>query len=253
MEKYRLDIREEGVYELEPGTYSIDPGAEALAEGEDVEIVEGAGEYKPKKLILTETCQVWIPSGSTLWPWSKTTVKTVPFGLKVSPLSGTGETRFACTISGAKSTRKVQIRLDKPLALDPVVNELTGNGTVYLKGDTIAARMEGIFEKRIPAIREKTKRIGIYGREKSWGIDRKTPKVYVTVKYGGIIEAIPTIPGVPTPKPPTPVAPEEVEKGIAAGKTYYIKCTLPLLSMLPGLPYIKGLPILPGFVISETA
>lgn len=257
--RYKLEIPKEGIYQLEAGIYSVETAAEALAAEEDVEIVEGAGEHKAGKLSLDEKAKVWIPPGSTLSYWGEKETLGVPFKLTISPLEGTGETKFTCTISGAKSDRKVQIKLDKALALNPVAAELIGDGTVYLTGDEIAARMEGILEKRIPTIRAKTKRIGIYGVEKSWWIDRKTPMVDVKVTYGGVVEKVEEkaeevikkiLPGV---APPTPVTPEEAAKAVAEGRPLYIKCTLPLISLLPSpIPYRPGIPILPGFAISAT-
>jgi len=40
---------------------------------------------------------------------------------------------------------------------------------------------------------------------------------------------------------------ERVRKGLPC----YIKCILPILDLLPGLPYMQGIPILPGFAITE--
>jgi len=250
--RYKIDVVKEGVYKLEPGEYEISVGGEALAEGEDAEIVTGAGIYHEGVLKLDKEADVWIPAGSTLL-FGFGGAKTVPFALTVTPTSGTGDTSFKLTISGAKADRKVQIKVDKRLALDPVIAEMTGNGTATVMGNEIAAKQEGIISRLIPKIRQKTESIAVYGVEKSWGIDRKTAKKYMTVKYGGIVEevakVVPPIPGV---TPPTAVTAAAAAKGIAVGKIYYLKLTLPLLSMLPGLPYHKGMPVLPGWIISET-
>ena len=61
----------------------------------------------------------------------------------------------------------------------------------------------------------------------------------------------PITPPVEPPAVPPIITPEEAAAGIAAGKQYWIKCTLPLLDLLPGLPYFVGIPILPGFRISD--
>lgn len=253
--RYKIDIVKEGVYRFEPGEYEIVVGGEALAEGEDAEIVTGAGIYHENVLKIDKEADVWIPAGSTLL-FGFGGAKTVPFALTVTPPSGMGETNFKLTITGAKPDRKVQIKVDKRLALDPVIAEMTGDGTVIVKGDTIAAVQEGIIARLIPKIRKRTTGIGVYGQEKSWGIDRKTAKKHIPITYGGIAEiidtVIPGVPGVPAPKPPTPVTPEEAEKAIAAGKALYLKCTLPLLNMLPPIPYSPGMPVLPFFMISST-
>ena len=43
----------------------------------------------------------------------------------------------------------------------------------------------------------------------------------------------------------------EADERVRTGLPCYIKCVLPILDMLPGLPYIQGIPILPGFAITE--
>lgn len=258
--RYKIDVVKEGVYRLEPGEYEIAVGGGALAEGEDAEIVVGAGIYHEGVLKIDKEADVWIPTGSTLL-FGFGGAKTVPFALTVTPPSGMGETNFELTITGAKPDRKVQIKVDKRLALDPIIAEMTGDGTVIVKGDAIAAVQEGILARLIPKIRQKTTGIGVYGQEKSWGIDRKTAKRYIPITYGGIMKEVkeivekvaPGVPGVPTPKPPTPVTPAEAGRGVAVGKMYYIKCTLPLLNMLPSpITYSPGMPVLPFFVISTT-
>jgi len=60
-------------------------------------------------------------------------------------------------------------------------------------------------------------------------------------------------PGVPAPGPGAPakyLTPDEALLRIRAGEKCYIKCTLPVLNMLPGIPYMQGVPILPGFAIT---
>jgi acyl-CoA thioesterase FadM len=44
---------------------------------------------------------------------------------------------------------------------------------------------------------------------------------------------------------------DEANERVRTGLPCYIKCVLPILDMLPGLPYIQGIPILPGFAITE--
>ena len=65
--KFKIDVVKEGVYTLEPGEYEIGVGGEALSEGEDAEIVTGAGIYHENVLKLDKETDVWIPAGSTLW------------------------------------------------------------------------------------------------------------------------------------------------------------------------------------------
>ena len=55
-----------------------------------------------------------------------------------------------------------------------------------------------------------------------------------------------TTPGVT----PIYLTPEQAAARLAKGLPCYIKCTLPILSMLPGIPYMAGIPLLPGFVIT---
>ena len=61
---------------------------------------------------------------------------------------------------------------------------------------------------------------------------------------------------VPVSAPPGPgVTPKyltvsEADERVRTGLPCYIKCTLPVLNMLPGIPYTQGIPILPGFVIT---
>ncbi|MCD6163459.1 MAG: hypothetical protein J7K40_13745 [candidate division Zixibacteria bacterium] len=44
---------------------------------------------------------------------------------------------------------------------------------------------------------------------------------------------------------------DEARERTAAGLQCYIKCVLPLLDLLPGLPWSSSIPILPGFVITK--
>ena len=254
-EKYRLNIPDEGVYELEAGTYSIETGAEALAEGEDVEIVEGAGEYKLGELTLEETGRVWIPEGSTLFLRRRGRARRVPFTLTVSPTSGTGETLFRCTITGAKPDRVVAIRVARARRIDPTVAEMTGDGTATVRGDELAARVEGVVARLIPDKRQKTARIELYGQERARLRDRRTARVPVTVRYGGVAGEIRGVvaqvfPGI---TPPRQITPAEAAEAAAAGRPMFLKFVLPPFNLLPSpIRFVPGMPVLPGFVISET-
>jgi hypothetical protein len=65
-----------------------------------------------------------------------------------------------------------------------------------------------------------------------------------------------TVGEAPAPPPANGAAPkylsiEEARERAAAGLSCYIKCTLPLLNLLPGLPWSPLIPILPGFAITK--
>jgi len=47
------------------------------------------------------------------------------------------------------------------------------------------------------------------------------------------------------------MTPEQAKKCLDDGGTPFIRCTLPILSLLPWVLYIPGIPILPGFAIAE--
>lgn len=47
------------------------------------------------------------------------------------------------------------------------------------------------------------------------------------------------------------ISTEEATYYTNKGVPCYIKCIVPILNMLPGLPYFIGCPILPGFAITE--
>jgi len=65
----------------------------------------------------------------------------------------------------------------------------------------------------------------------------------------------PSVPPVPTPPPngakPGYLSIDEARERTAMGLPCYIKCTLSILDLLPGLPWSPSIPILPGFVIAK--
>ncbi len=56
--------------------------------------------------------------------------------------------------------------------------------------------------------------------------------------------------GEPHVASPKYLTPEEAAERVRAGLPCYIKCIIPILDLLPGIPYTPGFPILPGFAIT---
>lgn len=280
----RLTIDEGGVYCLEPGEYTILTPEDAETLDEGAEILEGSGSIDDTTMVLDEPCEVWMPEGATLaWPFGSKP-KKVPIVLTVNPISGDLDTNFRLTIRGANPKKKVLIKIDRrPFKLDYTIGQVRGNGSTVVTGHTLSRKL------KLPPNTEN--KLMLYGQEKLLLLDRKTARVQVyviTTKKEAPPAAAPytppayvTPPYTPTPTPsappyvaptptPTPYVPPGVTptptpgvmpaaitpsmaiEGIRAGKQYYIKFAIPILDMLPGLPYSPGIPILPGFKISET-
>jgi len=69
-----------------------------------------------------------------------------------------------------------------------------------------------------------------------------------------VIGEPPVTPPAPPPSPgaaPEYLSIDEARERTAAGLPCYIKCMIPLLNLLPGLPWSPSIPILPGFVITK--
>jgi len=263
-------LEEGGVYSLEIGEYTVQTPEGALSVDEGPEVVEGVAELVGDKLTVSEPSEVWLPEGTVLWnPFGKSAEKN-PLEFSVQPASGNLSTTYTLTVTGAGPKNRVNIQIDKKLKIDPTLTSMTGSGTVRVTGETISGRA------KLPGGQEN--KVTLYAHEViKWKIDKKSNRetIYVittgppaepaptpVVEVPPGITVIPAKPGVtpwiPAPSPvyapvtpPAMVTPAEASAGIKAGKHYFIKSTLPLLDMLPGLPYFEGIPILPGFRISD--
>jgi len=173
-------------------------------------------------------------------------------------LIGHPDSKYFLVVDGAVSDRKVQIRFGKNRGLigvaDPVFREEYGNFTVEITGRELAeaaAKSKTLFG-RIPFLRE-TGDVTIYmyaEEEIPWYRNLVTPIEAVKIHVPSVPEAaVELIPGWVSP---LPVSPEDVAEGILAGKRYYIKFGVPILSLLPGLPYTPGMWVPWGCIITET-
>lgn len=214
-------------------------------------------------------------------------VLEVPFGITVGPEAGYRTDRFKVTVFGTPAkARKVKIRTSKPgyyRLNDPVLAERVGDGDVYVSGFTVVKGL-GLREDvenqvwiyghadipywtdkyttsvpvRIlptPAVAEP-----VTPEPVTPEIPEEVPPCPEGKVIGNYIcrggEWVPyaappvTPPGVPPVAPPKYLTPAEADERVRTGLPVYIKCVLPLLDLLPGLPYISGIPILPGFALT---
>jgi len=209
-------------------------------------------------------------------------VLEVPFGITVGPEAGYRTDRFKVTVFGTPAkTRKVKIRTSKPgygRVNDPVLAERVGDGDVYVSGSTVVKGL-GLRE-------DVENQVWIYGRaDIPYRTDKYTTSVPVRILptpavappvappvtpdipgevppcpegmvsegyicKGGKWVPYAAPPGVPPAAPPKYLTPAEADERVRTGLPVYIKCTLPLIDLLPGLPYISGIPILPGFALT---
>ena len=173
-----------------------------------------------------------------------------PLSFSISPISGDLTNEFTFNVIGASPGNRVDFKVDIPWKTDPIITAITGSGTTTVRGETIAARAQ------LPSGQEN--KVTIYAQEiiSLWP-DKESNRetIYVITTKPEPPVTPPVIPPItpPTVPPVTPpiVTLPEAAAGIQAGKQYWIKCTLPLLDLLPGFPYFEGIPILPGFRISE--
>jgi len=168
------------------------------------------------------------------------------------------DAKYFLVVDGAVSDRKVQIKFGKGKYIgyfDYVFREEYGDYTVEVTGRELAeaAERNATLVGRIPGLRESGDvTIYMYAQEMRAGMrDLMTPIEPVRIHIPGITEkaAEELIPGW---VPPLPVSPEDAAEGIAAGRRYYIKFGVPILSLLPGLPYTLGMWVPWGCIITET-
>jgi len=168
------------------------------------------------------------------------------------------DSKYFLVVDGAVSDRKVQIKFGKSKEViavaDPVFREEYGNYTVEITGRELAeeaARSKTLFG-RLPLLRE-TGDVTIYmyaEEEIPWYRNLVTPIEAVRIHIPSAPErAAELIPGWVAP---LPVTPEDAAEGIRDGKSYYIKFGIPVLSLLPGLPYAPGMWVPWGCIITET-
>ena len=199
------------------------------------------------------------------------------FGVGVDPPSGYLSQRFTISVFGSPPhTRSIKLRTSKPgygRANDPVFATMKSDGTVDVIGTTF---LRG--RKLDPS---KTNTVYVYAQaDIPWRPDKYTASVPVELAPTPAVAPKPT-PTPATTLPPTAVCsegtysadgkmvcrggswvavsspttkeyltPQEADEVIRSGGACYIKSMIPILNMLPGLPYFTGCPILPGFVIT---
>ena len=199
------------------------------------------------------------------------------FGIGIDPPSGYMNQRFTITVFGAPSkTRSIKLRTSKPHyghANDPVFATTRPGGSVDIIGTTL---LRG--RKLDPT---KVNTVHVYAQaDIPWRPDKFSASVPVELIPTPVVT--PGVPGAPSiPTPPSGVCREgtysadgkmicrgggfvpvgapavkeyltsrEADEWVRSGKACYIKCMIPILNILPGIPYSPGFPILPGFVIT---
>lgn len=213
-------------------------------------------------------------------------VLEVPFGITINPVAGYRTDQFKVTVFGTpEKTRKVKICTTKPgyyRLNDPVLAERVGDGDVYVSGFTVVRGL-GLRE-------DVENQVWMYGQaDIPYRTDKYTesapvrilptpavvaPPEPVTPEIPGEVPPCPegkvigeyickggkwipysappvTPPGVPPAAPPKYLTTAEADERVRTGLPVYIKCVMPLLDMLPGLPYAPWIPILPGFALTR--
>jgi len=211
----------------------------------------------------------------------------VPFGIIINPVSGYRTDQFKVTVFGTpEKTRKVKICTSKPgyyRLNDPLLAERVGDGDAYGSGLTIVKGL-GLRE-------DVENQVWLYGRaDIPYRTDKYTESAPVRIlPTPAVAEPVtpvtpePVTPEIPEEVPPCPegkvigdyictggewipysaphitppVTPSkylttaEADERIRTGQPVYIKCAMPLLDLLPGLPYAPWIPLLPGFALTK--
>ena len=199
------------------------------------------------------------------------------FGIGIDPPSGYLNQRFTITVFGVPpKTRSIKLRTSKPHyghANDPIFATMRPGESVDVIGTTF---LRG--RKLDPT---KTNTVHVYAQaDIPWRPDKFSASVPVELIPTPVVA--PSAPSAPSkPTPPSGVCREgtysadgkmicrggsfvpvgtpavkeyltsrEADEWVRSGKACYIKCMIPLLNMLPGMPYSPGFPILPGFAIT---
>ena len=178
-------VPESSVYQMQPGEYEIQTSSTSLGSDGEVDVQAGYGEVLGDHLLIHEPSDVWLPKGATLFPilptvmsWVKRPAKK-PFHLSITPKSGSRETTFRVSAFGTKGDRKVLIKVSKKglgRLNDPILATTKGEGTTVFTGDELIRDMK---------LNPGTHTMYIYGQEKSWGIDRYTKSVPITIAVRG--------------------------------------------------------------------
>ena len=195
------------------------------------------------------------------------------FGISIDPTTGYLNERFIISVFGSPSgARKIKLRTEKPeywRLNDPVFAERIGDGKLHVIGTTMLKGREldpneknivkvyatadmplatdihstSVEVKLIPTPTQvngdtpepEGRCIG----EGTYTADRKM------VCRGGYWESVGEVPGVRKY-----LTVEEANERVSMGLPCYIKCVLPILDLLPGLPYTPGAWVLPFCAIT---
>ena len=165
---------------------------------------------------------------------------------------------YTLAVVGAVPGRKTRIKFGKGKlfgTFDYVFREGYGDFVVDVTARELAeaAKKNRSLIGRLPGIRETGDvTVYMYAEEDRPGMpDLRTPIKAVRIHIPSMVEsaAEAIIPGY---VPPLPVSIEEANSGFAVGKHYFVKWSLPILSIIPGFPYTPGMWIPWGFIITET-
>lgn len=165
----------------------------------------------------------------------------------------TGVITFKFTITGTYPGRQVMLKIGKGKwygLRDMVIANRYGSGTIELSDTHLLeeARRKKIIDIGMPQVVAGTKELWIYVQEsRSRMGDIRSPITLVKVEVKGVVgktgeairemkeEAARTLLGFKI------LTTDEAKELIKAGKPCFIKSVLPIISMLPGLPYTPGM------------
>ncbi len=138
-------------------------------------------------------------------------------------------------------------KLNYPISIGPPRTDSSGNATVRMPaGEKRDYNTDSPYPRKYECVDCKTIIIG-----------GETPVITFVMKDLAPAVAYPRIDGAPigadprTWGPSNDMSTEQADAVVRAGHQVYIKCRLPILNLLPGLPYAPWIPILPGFALTR--
>lgn len=176
-------------------------------------------------------------------PW----IDAIPF---INPETRKSEMKF--TISGTYPDRRILLKMGKGLyygLFDTVIADRIGDGDITLDGGLLLdlAKKNNVIDIGLPVLTPGVKRIWIYAQEsRPWMGDIRSPITPIEIKVDTIFELIKE----EAQDEFDAITPEEAVKRSLEGKISYLKIWLPILSIIPGVPYTPGMWIPWGFIIT---
>ena len=161
----------------------------------------------------------------------------------------TKKSKLKFTISGSYPDRRILLKMGKGLyygLFDTVIGDRISDGEIIIDSELLLdiAKAKKIIDVGLPQITDGTKSIWLYAQEvRPWMGDIRSPITRVDVEVKGIIET--------AKEELDAISPEEAATRAAAGLLSYVKFWIPVLSILPGVPYTPGMWIPFGFIITK--